>query len=86
MKLTSLVLRQAEAEPGGPEAWLTALCERFGADRLMWGSDYSQTHDRSYTDLVALARRAAAPLSADDRDRFLAGTALAMWPQLASGR
>jgi predicted TIM-barrel fold metal-dependent hydrolase len=84
LKITSHVLKQLEAEPEGPESFLRLLADRFGADRLMWGSDYSQTHDRGYAELVALAQRAAARLSAAERASFLGRTALAMWPTLAA--
>lgn len=82
LKVTSQVLKQLEADAAGPEGFVRLLAERFGADRLMWGSDYSQTHDRSYAAFVALAQRAAAPLSQSERESFLAGTALKMWPEL----
>ena len=52
-------------------------------DRLVWGSDYPQTHDRSYADLVALAQHACRNLSAHDRALVLGGTALELWPELA---
>ena len=48
----------------------------FGAERLAWGSDYPQTHDRPYADLVALAEHACRNLSEPDRARVLGGTAL----------
>ena len=79
------MLKQVEADVDGPAAFVEVLAQRFGADRLMWGSDYSQTHDRPYADCVALARRAADRLSAPQRDWFLGKTALAMWPELPPG-
>lgn len=84
LKVTSHVLRQAEKDPAGPAGFVDHLAGHFGASRLMWGSDYSQTHDRSYADMVALAQRAAANLGDGDRARFLAGTALELWPELAA--
>lgn len=86
LKVSSHVLRQAEKDDAGPAAFVDHLAGRFGAARLMWGSDYSQTHDRSYAAMVALARRAAANLSDADRARFLAGSALELWPELARAR
>jgi predicted TIM-barrel fold metal-dependent hydrolase len=83
LKVTSHVLRQVEGDGAGPAALVDFLAGHFGAGRLMWGSDYSQTHDRSYADLVALARRSAASLGAAERERFLAGTTLELWPELA---
>jgi predicted TIM-barrel fold metal-dependent hydrolase len=86
LKVTTHVLRVADKDPAGPAALVDHLARHFGADRLLWGSDYSQTHDRSYADMVALARLAAASLRADERERFLGGTALELWPELATPR
>ena len=86
LKITSHVLKQVEADPGGPNGLVATLKDHFGADRLMWGSDYSQTHDRSYAELVNLAQRAAAQLTEPERALFLARTTLAMWPELAMER
>jgi hypothetical protein len=49
----------------------------------MWGSDYSQTHDRPYVELAGYARHAASKLGDEDRNWFLAGTARSLWPELA---
>lgn len=54
----------------------------FGADRLMWGSDWSQTHDRPYPELADYARDAATKLGDHDRAAFLGGTACSLWPEL----
>lgn len=86
LKVTTHVLRLAERDAAGPSAFVDALAQRFGADRLLWGSDYSQTHDRPYADMVALAQRACAHLDDAGRARFLGGTALELWPELAAAR
>jgi predicted TIM-barrel fold metal-dependent hydrolase len=59
------------------------LVARFGARRLMWGSDYSQTHDRPYAELAAHARHAASKLGDEDRAWLLGRTARAYWPELS---
>jgi predicted TIM-barrel fold metal-dependent hydrolase len=82
LKVSSNVLESAE--PHGDVRHLVAeLAGRFGAQRLMWGSDYSQTHDRPYPELVALHRHAASGLSDAEREWYLGGTALGVWPELA---
>lgn len=53
------------------------LHEMVGAGRLVWGSDYAQTHDRSYDELVALGRRALAALG--DAADEPAATARRLW-------
>ncbi len=86
LKVTTHVLRLAEKDPAGPAAFVEHLAATFGAARLAWGSDFSQTHDRAYADMVRLARTACAGLGETDRARFLGGTALALWPELAAAR
>jgi predicted TIM-barrel fold metal-dependent hydrolase len=49
----------------------------------VWGSDYSQTHDRPYAELVELGRAACSDLSARDQARVLGDNALRLWPSLA---
>jgi predicted TIM-barrel fold metal-dependent hydrolase len=71
------------AAHGDPADMVEALAAVFGANRLMWGSDYSQTHDRPYAELVEWGRKAAAKLGDDDRAWFLGGTAVSVWPELA---
>jgi L-fuconolactonase len=81
-KISSHVLLHAAAV-GDPADVVAVLAQAFGAQRLQWGSDFPQTHETTYDELVALARRSASALSAADRDRFLGGTALALFPHLA---
>jgi predicted TIM-barrel fold metal-dependent hydrolase len=80
LKVTSHVLESADAHAA---AFVELLVDRFGAERLVWGSDYPQTHDRSYGELVALGRDACAGLSAADQARVLGENALRLWPALA---
>ena len=80
LKVTSHVLEAAGADA---PALVERLAATFGADRLVWGSDYPQTHDRSYAKLVALGRAACEELTESDRARVLGGNALRLWPQLA---
>jgi L-fuconolactonase len=82
-KVSSVVLDAAGPEP---EPFVEALVARFGAERVMWGSDFSQTHDRSYPELVALARRAFAGLSQVQRDQCFVDTPRRLWPSLAPGQ
>ena len=59
------------------------LAARFGASRLMWGSDYSQTHDHPYPELVARQRHAASRARCRGPEWYLGRTALTVWPELA---
>jgi len=79
LKVTTHVL-DAAARAGSMQRFVAALVRRFGAERVMWGSDFCQTHDRPYAELVALGREAFAGLSAAEQARCLGGTAAALWP------
>jgi L-fuconolactonase len=78
LKVSTHVL-DAAARGGDPRDFVAALAKRFGAERLMWGSDFCQTHDRSYARLVAQGREAFSTLAAEDQARCLAGTAAKLW-------
>jgi L-fuconolactonase len=83
LKVTSTVFEGAEASGSDPRDVMDRLVAEFGADRLMWGSDWPQTRDRPYADLLALARHSCEHLSADDTAKFLGGNAVRLWPELA---
>ena len=82
LKVTSRILEPLERDGIDSRTWVNTLAERFGAARLLWGSDFPATHTRSYTEYVELAQRVASDLPEADRARFLAGTALMFWPEL----
>ena len=81
LKVTTFLLGGGPPDVVG-EA-LELLREHVGAERLMWGSDYPQAHDRSYAELVQLAEEATQHWGQTERERFMAGTAAAVWPGLA---
>jgi predicted TIM-barrel fold metal-dependent hydrolase len=81
-KVTSHLLEAAEAH-GAAGDLVDRLVSAFGAGRLLWGSDWPQSHDRPYAQLVALAHRACAGLTAVERAAVLGGNALTLWPELA---
>jgi L-fuconolactonase len=74
LKVTSHLVREAAME--GDAADLVAqLAGTFGAERLLWGSDYPQT-DGDYDALLRDAAAAAQGLEGDARPGFFAGHAL----------
>ena len=81
LKVSGYLLEQAEAT-GDPRDFIDQLAAAFGADRLLWGSDYSQTHDRPYGGLVELGRVACSRLAPADQRGFLGENALRLWPRL----
>lgn len=86
LKVSTHVLDAASRSEEGAAPFLRRLVSRFGSERIMWGSDFCQTHDRSYADLVALARSGFSALAESDRAACLGGTALRLWPHLTSER
>jgi predicted TIM-barrel fold metal-dependent hydrolase len=84
LKLSTHVLDEAIRQEGSARPLIQSLADHFGAERLMWGSDFCQTHDRSYAELVALARDSFGGLARSDQDACLSGTARKLWPALAA--
>jgi predicted TIM-barrel fold metal-dependent hydrolase len=84
LKVTSTVLESVEADGREPADAVDRLVAEFGAARLMWGSDYPQTRDRPYDQLLALARRGCERLTPADADLVLGATAARIWPELAA--
>ena len=79
LKVTTHVIDSGAEHHGVPEPFVAQIAQAFGAERMMWGSDFSQTHDRSYAELAALGRRAFGGLSAREREACLGGTAARIW-------
>lgn len=79
LKVTTHVIDAGTEHDGEPQPFVGRIAETFGAERMMWGSDFSQTHDRSYAELVALGQQAFTGLSAKDRADCLGGTAARCW-------
>jgi L-fuconolactonase len=84
LKITTTFLKAATDRGSDPRNVLEQMSETFGAHRLMWGSDFPQYHRESYVEIVDFAKYAASRLSSSERDDFLGGTALKVWPELAS--
>lgn len=82
LKVTTTLLEPALRASRDPRDVLERLCEVFGVERLMWGSDYPQHHQEPYAEIVGLARYTCSRLTAAEQARFLGGTALTFWPEL----
>jgi L-fuconolactonase len=80
LKVSTLVLDEAAMHGGDPRPFVEQAAGAFGAHRLMWGSNYSATNDRSYAVLVALARHAFSGLSPEDRRLAFEETPARLWP------
>ena len=69
----------AVAVGGTAQPFVRRLVDAFGAERLVWGSDFCQTHDRPYEGLVRAGIDAFAGLRGAQQDACLGGTALRLW-------
>jgi len=80
LKVSTHALHSAAAG-GDPADAVAELAARF-AGRVMWGSDWSQTHHAPYPEIVEEGRRAARNLTDEHRHAYFAGSALTLWPEL----
>lgn len=73
-KLTEIVLDRLADQGVEPARFVRVLADRFGAERLMWGSDLGQS-EKSYDVKASMARDAAGLLNDEERRSFLHDTA-----------
>ncbi len=83
VKISTNALDQARLVNSDPRDFVAALAEAYGPRRLQWGSDWSQTNDRPFEELVAYAHRSFSVLSEADRRWVYGDAARAFWPGLA---
>ena len=62
-----------------PGSWVRRVADRFGAERLCWGSDFPQIEGREYGELLRIGLAAAAELDDTERASFLDGTSARLW-------
>jgi predicted TIM-barrel fold metal-dependent hydrolase len=79
VKVTAHLFHDAVAGGEQPEKVLATIVETYGARRVIWGSDFPQTHTVSYRELVEEGRLAAAKLTAEDREAVLGANARQLW-------
>jgi L-fuconolactonase len=58
------------------------LVDSFGERRLMWGTNFPASNDRSYKGFVEYAQEQLAFLSSEERRWIFGETALSLWPML----
>jgi L-fuconolactonase len=58
------------------------LVDTFGAHRLMWGTNFPASNDRTYQAFVQYAQEQLAFLSPEERRWIFGETALSLWPSL----
>ena len=58
------------------------LIDSFGERRLMWGTNFPASNDRSFAGFVEYAGQQLSFLSAEERRWIFGETALSLWPML----
>lgn len=62
---------------------LSAVCNRVGTERILWGTNYPVTDMGGYAATVAISRSALATFPEHDRNQIACGTARSLWPSLS---
>lgn len=70
-KLTEVNLENLHGSDIAPATLVRRMADRFGAGRLIWGSDVGQSLRWSFADKAVMAREAASLLTAAERGQFL---------------
>jgi predicted TIM-barrel fold metal-dependent hydrolase len=81
LKLTPLNVAPADWGKATPQTWFRTLIDRFGADRIAWGSNFPATND-SLAGILGKAQAALAFASKEERDFIFGGTAQRLYPSL----
>ncbi len=82
LKFSTVNMDSSRSGSSTPRAFFDRLLEHFGSHRMMWGSNFPATHDRSLKEQFALARNELAFLSDEDQRWIFGETALSLWPSL----
>jgi len=85
LKFTTNNIKEASKGRSTPQAFFQALIDRFGANRLLWGTNFPGTKgspDAPYKELAEFARDSFTFLSAENRNWLLGETALSLYPKL----
>jgi len=81
LKLTPLNVSPEAWGKATPETWFRTLIDRFGADRIAWGSNFPATND-TLSGILGKAQAALAHASKQERDWIFGGTAQRLYPSL----
>jgi L-fuconolactonase len=64
---------------GEPRLAVERMVERFGAGRMMWGSDFPASPAPSYPEMLEMAKQVTSGLGAVEREQILHGTSERIW-------
>ena len=86
LKFSSVNLYAAARGKSTPKGFFSRLLDVFGAQRIMWGSNFPNTYDRGLKEQLALALDELSFVSEADRRYLFADTARTLWPALGVNR
>lgn len=85
IKFSTNVLMNCLSGGYDPGDFLERLVDAYGADRILWSSNYPALHEPEWplTRMTQVARDAVSRFSAEQQAAMLGGTAMRLWPELA---
>ena len=83
LKVTNRVIREASRGASTPEAFFPRIIAAFGAQRMVWGSNYPAA-EGTLAAILSDARNALSMLSEAERDWIFGDTARTIYPALAT--
>jgi L-fuconolactonase len=84
VKFSTYVIDEAEKAGLEPKPLFDSVVATFGADRVVWGSNYPSSHEPRwpYEATVKAAKHLVGGFSNHERELMLAANANALWPDL----
>jgi len=82
LKFSTETLYAARRGKSNSREFFSRMLDLFGANRLMWGSNFPATHDRPLNEQLALAREELSFMPAEEQRKLFSETALSLWPEL----
>jgi len=82
LKFSTETMYAARRGKSNPRDFFGRILDRFGASRLMWGSNFPATHDRPLKEQLALAREELSFVPIEQQRWLFGETALSLWPEL----
>jgi len=82
LKLTPRTIAEAQTGNATPGTFFPLLVEKFGAERIAWGSNFPAS-EGALPELLHVTQEALSVLPAEDRDWIFSKTALTLYPALA---
>lgn len=79
MKVTTATFDRLHRVGRDPRTFMQELVAVFGANRIVWGSNYPVSHDRPYEELAELARWSLSALDETAHTAIGSGTARSLW-------